>query len=198
MFPLPCPHCRSLPSSPLQRLSRRGLLVLQGFGGMLKQGIKVGGQDFWRYLNLKPARINPRLNIGIRGKRPCGRCREPSIQFVSVHLQRDGFIGAFIQEAADILGRELHQSQLLVLNDMNEFMEQEPLRERRVGDHRVHECDRRHEGEVWHSTQLESHSLEFAVEGRVADPLPGEDYNSRRVQRGRRKERLHCRPLVRV
>src|SRR5208283_1751880 len=77
-------------------------------------------------------------------------------------------------------------------------MEQEPIRECLVRDHRVHEGNCSHEAKVWQRTLLESHPLELRVEGWVGHPLPGEDYHSRRVQRGYWKKRLHCRLLAAV
>lgn len=74
---------------------------------------------------------------------------------------------------------------------MNEFMEQEPARERLVGDHRVHERVCGHVGEVRQRARIESHPLEFRVEVRVGDLLPAEHNDARRVQRGCREERLH-------
>ena len=49
------------------------------------------------------------------------------------------YTGAAAQETCNVLGGEFFQSQLFVLDDADEFTEQEPVRECLVGNHCVHE-----------------------------------------------------------
>ena len=58
---------------------------------------------------------------------------------MGIHFQRNRFVGAAAQETCNVLGGEFFQSQLFVLDDADEFTEQEPVRECLVGNHCVHE-----------------------------------------------------------
>ena len=48
---------------------------------------------------------------------------------MGIHFQRNRFVGAAAQETCNVLGGEFFQSQLFVLDDVDEFTEQEPVRE---------------------------------------------------------------------
>src|SRR6266478_1114330 len=82
--------------------------------------------------NLKFGPINPRLNFSCHRKSFCWPLCKYSVQFICIHFQRDSFVGATAQEAPHILRRELRYPYLIVLDDMNKFVEQEPVRERFV------------------------------------------------------------------
>lgn len=66
---------------------------------------------------LESACNNARLDLIRNRENLRRRCGKPGVQLVSVHLQRDGFIGAAAEEPPDIIGGKLWQSQLLVPND---------------------------------------------------------------------------------
>ncbi len=57
---------------------------------------------------------------------------------MGIHFQRNRFVGAVAQETCNVLGGEFFQSQLFVLDDVDEFTEQKPVRECLVGNHCVH------------------------------------------------------------
>src|SRR6516162_10489424 len=83
--------------------------------------------------------VNPALNFISNCKRLSWRGGEPTVQFIRIHFQWDGLIGAAAQEASHILSSKIWQSQPFVLDDMDKLVEQEPVCERLVRDHRVHE-----------------------------------------------------------
>ena len=69
------------------------------------------------------------LNLVRNGKslRHCRRA--PVVQFMGIRFQRNRFVGAAVQETCNVLSGEFFQSQLFVLDDVDEFTEQEPVRD---------------------------------------------------------------------
>ena len=58
-------------------------------------------------------------------------------------------------------------------NNVNEFMKEQPVRERLVGDHRVHEGYCGHVRKVRQRTRFASYLQGFPVERGIADALSG-------------------------
>ena len=96
-----------------------------------------------------------------------------------------------MQEAPHILRRKLRYTKLLVLHDVHEFVEEEPVGERHVRNHGVLKCDCGHVREVRQIRQGESHLDEFAVERRIARALTVKDHKTSRIENKVGEKRAH-------
>ena len=81
----------------------------------------------------KPTLPNPQRYFIGHGELLPRVCLELAGKSVGVHLQRDAIVTAARQESSDIQLRESRNSKLEVLLDVDEFMEQEPIRKLLVG-----------------------------------------------------------------
>src|SRR5207302_2874896 len=75
-------------------------------------------------------------------------CLKLAAKGVGVNLKRDAVVPAARQEPLDVQLRESRNPKLAILLDVDEFMEQESVRERHVRYHRIAERDGGHLGEV--------------------------------------------------
>jgi len=98
---------------------------------------------------------------------------EAAAKAVGVGLQRDAIVVAAREKPPDVQLRESWNPKLSVLLDMDEFMEQEPVREGHVRHDHISECDGGHLGEARQAR--EAHARQHRVERRVLDVEPLQD-----------------------
>jgi hypothetical protein len=78
-------------------------------------------------------------------RRLLGRVRlESTFQRVRIHFQRNRLVAATIQESAHVKLGEARNAKLPILLYMDEFVKQETVVERFMGDHDIAERDRSH------------------------------------------------------
>ena len=109
-----------------------------------------------------------------RGDFGFDRERRPGVGFetgserVGIHFERDGVIAAAGEESLNVeIGEAADSSELAVLFDMDEFVEEQLGRQRLVGDDDLMERDGGHLCEVWEI--LEAEHSKHGVEARIFD-----------------------------
>src|SRR5439155_388234 len=118
---------------------------------------------------LESVRVNPALNDRSDREHICWCGGKSGVQFLSIPFQRNRFVAAATEKSCNVLRCECCQSQFVILNDMDQFMEEQSVREWLMRDHGVHIGDRGHVLKIWQQTWREPHSYEFGVKRRIVD-----------------------------
>ena len=104
-------------------------------------------------------------------------------------FQRNLFIAAALNEAIDKAGSKFFHAHLRILHHVDQFMEEQRVREILMRNNHVHEGDRRHTGEV--GQIADAHHFGHGIHGRVGHARAAQNAEPRVVQNLGREEGLH-------